>query len=118
MGNLCGKESKPSPFDQPGRIVGSAPPPSTDSRAPVPKISSQGRPLGSSDGSQGASDARQAAAKAAEERAARANKATGKLGRNLASQKQSTRAGTLGEVSAEERRKREVDEAAQAQNYN
>ena len=103
MGNLCGKESKPSPFDQPGRIVGSAPPPSTDSRAPVPKISSQGRPLGSSDGSQGA---------------ARANKATGKLGRNLASQKQSTRAGTLGEVSAEERRKREVDEAAQAQNYN
>ena len=68
MGNLCGKESKPSPFDQPGRTVGSAPPPSTDGRAPAPKISSQGRPLGSNGGSHGVSDARQAAAKAAEVR--------------------------------------------------
>lgn len=67
MGNLCGKESKPSPFDQPGRTVGSAPP-STDGRAPVPKIGTQSRPLGSSGSSHGVSDARQAAAKAAEVR--------------------------------------------------
>lgn len=70
MGNLCGRASKETPddaFAQPGRTLGSAPAPSSNPRAPVPKIASTtgGRTLGSSSG-QGDLDARQAAAKAAE----------------------------------------------------
>lgn len=68
MGALCGKESKSSdPFSQPGRTVGSAPPSSSNPRAPVPKINSNapGRTLGGSSG-EDTSDARRAAAKAAE----------------------------------------------------
>lgn len=70
MGNLCGRASKDNAddaFAQPGRTLGSAPAPSSNPRAPVPKIasSSGGRTLGSS-GGQGDLDARQAAAKAAE----------------------------------------------------
>lgn len=68
MGNLCGKPSKENdPFAQPGRTVGSAPPPQSSSRAPVPKIDSQGRKLGGVSGGED-SDARSAAARAAEVR--------------------------------------------------
>lgn len=73
MGNLCGRASKDEPddaFAQPGRTLGSAPPPSSNPRAAVPKIASTGggRTLGSSSSGQGEGDidARQAAAKAAE----------------------------------------------------
>ena len=68
MGNLCGKPSKENdPFSQPGRAVGSIPPPPPNPRASVPKISSQGQKLGGSSGGEG-SDARSAAARAAEVR--------------------------------------------------
>lgn len=63
MGNICGKESKADPFSQPGRTVGSAPPP--QNRSSVPKIAGQGHTLGGSGGGE-ATDARSAAAKAAE----------------------------------------------------
>lgn len=72
MGNLCGRASKDKPddaFAQPGRTLGSAPTPSSNPRAPVPKIASTsgGRTLGSSSGQgEGDLDARYAAAKAAE----------------------------------------------------
>ena len=66
MGNLCGKPSKDNdPFSQPGRTVGSAPPPQPNPRASVPKINSQGQKLGGSSGGE-SNDARSAAARAAE----------------------------------------------------
>lgn len=75
MGNLCGRASKESSndaFARPGRILGSASAPSSNPRAPVPKIASTsgsvsgaGRTLGSSTGQED-TDARRAAAKAAE----------------------------------------------------
>ena len=68
MGNLCGKPSKENdPFSQPGRTVGSIPPPQPNPRASVPKISSQGQKLGGPSSGEG-SDARSAAARAAEVR--------------------------------------------------
>jgi hypothetical protein len=64
-GALCGKQSiSDDPFAQPGRTVGSAPPPQT--RASVPKVSGQGQTLGGSSTGGGGGDARSAAAKAAE----------------------------------------------------
>lgn len=65
-GALCGKQSaSDDPFAQPGRTVGSAPPPQT--RASVPKVSGHGQTLGgSSTGGGAGGDARSAAAKAAE----------------------------------------------------
>lgn len=51
MGNLCGKHSKTSddPFQYPGRTLGSAPPPSQPSSAPIPSNikTDNGRTLGS-----------------------------------------------------------------------
>ena len=68
MGNLCGKPSKENdPFSQPGRTIGSAPPPQPNPRVAVPKINSQGQKLGGSSGREGG-DARSAAARAAEVR--------------------------------------------------
>ncbi|KAA6410808.1 MAG: hypothetical protein FRX48_05118 [Lasallia pustulata] len=121
MGNLCGKQSPDSdPFSHPGRTVGSAPPPSSAPRASVPsKISSPGRPLGGTGPARSdTGDARQAAARAAEERAARAKQHKGKLGRDLARERQQTRTGTLEGISREERRKRDADEVVEARNWN
>ncbi|MCJ1373229.1 hypothetical protein MMC20_004457 [Loxospora ochrophaea] len=120
MGNLCGKESKDSdPFSQPGRTLGSAPPPPQNPRAHVPpKLGSAERPLGGSSSKADTSDARRAAAVAAEERAARANQPQGKLGKDLAKEKQQTRSNTLGEASREERRRRDIDQGADARNWN
>lgn len=117
MGNLCGKPSKENdPFSQPGRTVGSIPPPQPNPRASVPKISSQGQKLGGSASGEG-SDARSAAARAAEERA-KANQPKGKLGRDLAKGRAQTRTGTLENVSHDERRRRDADQTSQAINYN
>ncbi|KAI9819926.1 MAG: hypothetical protein M1827_006496 [Pycnora praestabilis] len=122
MGNLCGKESKPDPFSQPGRTLenGAAPSASTSG---VPKrtttgqkISGPGRTLGGPVRSD-TEDARRAAAQAAEERA-RANQPKGKLGAQLAAQRQQTRTDTLGQVSKDERRTRDVDAASEARNWN
>ena len=54
----------------------------------------------------------------AQERASKANQPKGKLGRDLASQKGQTRTGTLGGLSAEERRRREIAESDQTMRYN
>ncbi|MCJ1418341.1 hypothetical protein MMC32_004688 [Xylographa parallela] len=117
MGNCFGKESSRSDnFDTPGRVVGSAPPQPTP-RAAVPKIDGQGRSLGGGQAAE-TTDARAAAAKAAEERATRASQPKGKLGQALAKEKQQTRVGTLGEISRDERRRKNIDEAAEARNYN
>ena len=83
MGNLCGKQSSSDPFEQPGRTLGSAPPKSSNTRAPIPAtVTSQGRTLGGSGsggggggggggaarnhGTMASNDPRSAAAKAAE----------------------------------------------------
>ncbi|KAI9816393.1 MAG: hypothetical protein M1832_005060 [Thelocarpon impressellum] len=126
MGNACGKEtSHPEPFAQPGRTLSSAPPPASGTasvpkgRASVGRIHGGGpRTLGGPAPSNGTEDARAAAAQAAEERARRSNSAPkGKLGSQLASQKQQTRTNTLGQASRDERRLRETDDAAEVRNW-
>ncbi|MCJ1406971.1 hypothetical protein MMC19_001041 [Ptychographa xylographoides] len=119
MGNCFGKEEKSSgAFTTPGRTIGDAPA-SPALRATVPpKLSGPGRSLGGGTVAVDASDARSAAARAAEERAARANQPRGKLGQALATQKQQTRTGTLGNVSQNERRARDADAGAEARNWN
>ncbi|KZF26399.1 hypothetical protein L228DRAFT_279606 [Xylona heveae TC161] len=117
MGNCCGKESKSSdPFEQPGRTLGSAPPPSANQRASVPaRANVPGRTLGGANPNQ---DPREAAAKAAQDRAAATNKPkTGKLGQQLDEQRRQTRATTLKAESEENRRARDADTAAQAQRW-
>jgi hypothetical protein len=73
MGNLCGKESSPDPFSQPGRTLSSAPPTSNTKTSSVPrKVGGPPRTLGSnSSGTNPQSsaqqeDARRKAAEAAE----------------------------------------------------
>ncbi|MCJ1336037.1 hypothetical protein MMC09_001312 [Bachmanniomyces sp. S44760] len=122
MGNICGKQSQDvDPFDQPGRTVGSTPSANPAPRASVPpKVTGQGRQLGGYGTTSNTSkqDARSAAASAAEERASKANQPKGKLGRDLAKEKQQTRTGTLNAVSQDERRRRDVDQTAEARNWN
>ncbi|ORY66367.1 uncharacterized protein BCR38DRAFT_456931 [Pseudomassariella vexata] len=124
MGNICGKQESEN-FSTPGRVVGAAPP--QPQRASVPaKVGGPPRTLGGKDtsASQGSSggatadDARQRAAEAAEARAKAASKATGKLGFQLQAQRKQTRQDILKEVSQQEVRARDADEAAQARNYN
>ncbi|KAI1189377.1 hypothetical protein F5B17DRAFT_391762 [Nemania serpens] len=118
MGNICGKSDSEA-FSQPGRVLGSAPP--QPQRASVPAhVGGPPRTLGGSSPSPQASggdadDARRRAAEAAEARAQAASaKSSGKLGAQLAAQKKQTRNDTLQEISNNERRQREADEAAQA----
>ncbi|KAI0164795.1 hypothetical protein GGR57DRAFT_450585 [Xylariaceae sp. FL1272] len=123
MGNICGKAESDA-FSQPGRVLGSAPP--QPERASVPaKVGGPPRTLGGSSSSTtpqahassstGDTDARRRAAEAAEARAqATSSKYTGPLGSKLAAQKKQTRNDTLQEMSNEERRQRDADEATQA----
>ncbi|MCJ1364065.1 hypothetical protein MMC16_003174 [Acarospora aff. strigata] len=120
MGNICGKASKDSdPFSQPGRTLGSAPPPRpANARSTIPSnVNSPGRTLGGPARGD-TEDARRAAAQAAEERAARLNQPKGKLGSQLAKERQQTRTTTLGQASTEERRARDADASAEARNWN
>jgi len=121
MGNLCGKESS-DPFSQPGRTVGSAPPPKATSSVPR-KVGGPPRTLGSSSGTVSQTpaqqeDARRKAAEAAEARAHAAKKTTGKLGNQLQEQKKQTRTDTLAAASKDERRLRDADAAAEVRSYN
>ncbi|GAW22939.1 hypothetical protein ANO14919_124860 [Xylariales sp. No.14919] len=118
MGNICGK-SESEAFSQPGRVLGSAP--SQPQRAPVPTHvggppQTLGGGLPAARGNSGdTDDARRRAAEAAETRAQAASaKSLGKLGTQLAAQKKQTRNDTLQEISNNERRQRDADEAAQA----
>lgn len=128
MGNICGKTESDA-FSQPGRVLGSAPP--QPQRASVPAhVGGPPRTLGGGGGSssvQGnngdnnninntaADDARRRAAEAAEARAQAASARTsGKLGAQLAAQRKQTRNDVLQEISHDERRQRDADEAAQA----
>ncbi|MCJ1223601.1 hypothetical protein MMC12_000244 [Toensbergia leucococca] len=144
MGSLCSRNdpSSPtnppphpskSPFANPGRTLSSAPPPSHQPRsssgnknsAKIPSAAGGGeageggRVLEGGGGGGGGgrsgsnSDARAAAARAAEERAARANQHKGKLGRELAREK----VRGVGDVSAEERRRREVEAGVGARDW-
>lgn len=70
MGNLCGKQSE-DPFAQPGRTVGSVPPPSNNQTASLPrKVGGPARTLGGSNakdtGDISPEEARKRAAAAAE----------------------------------------------------
>ncbi|KAK2799931.1 hypothetical protein FQN50_008324 [Emmonsiellopsis sp. PD_5] len=124
MGNICSKSAnKSDPFSQPGRVLGSAPTPSSQPpRAAVPpKINAAkttpGRTLG---GGQSqvpgpVEGARGAAAQAAEERdraakQAAASKKKGKLGTQLAAQQGQSHKEILTEASRMERAAREADE--------
>ena len=67
MGALCGKESKPDPFSQPGRTLSSAPPQNANPTSSVPKkVGGPPRTLGGSTSDAQAQDARVKAAEAAE----------------------------------------------------
>jgi hypothetical protein len=75
MGNLCGKESSPDPFSQPGRTLSSAPPRSTNNTSSIPKkVGGPPRTLGATpnreagQGNSAQEDARRKAAAAAEVR--------------------------------------------------
>ncbi|KAI1501754.1 hypothetical protein F5X99DRAFT_428195 [Biscogniauxia marginata] len=125
MGNICGKSDSEN-FSQPGRVLGTAPP--QPQRASVPtKVGGPPRTLGGGDGTSSSSpgnnvdnaEARRRAAEAAEARAqAASSRSTGKLGSQLAAQKKQTRNETLQEISNNERRLRDADEAAQARTHN
>ncbi len=72
MGNLCGKESGPDPFSQPGRTLASVPAPAANKISSVPKkVGGPPRTLGASSAqsnpqiSSGEEDARRKAAAAA-----------------------------------------------------
>ncbi|KAI3329157.1 hypothetical protein HD806DRAFT_274384 [Xylariaceae sp. AK1471] len=120
MGNICGKSDSEA-FSQPGRTLGSAPP--QPQRASIPAhVGGPPRTLGGSPTPQGNNenpdDARRRAAEAAEARAQAASaKTSGKLGAQLAAQKKQTRNDTLQEISNNERRQRDADEAAQARTH-
>ncbi|KAL6904458.1 hypothetical protein GGI43DRAFT_321404 [Trichoderma evansii] len=118
MGNICGKtESEPS---QPGRPLGSAPPPGPKTSRVPQKVGGPPRTLGGA-GSSGSdvggantgdpSDARRKAAEAAEARAKASSKG-GKLQSQLNSQKKQNRSSTLAEASKQERLIRAADQAA------
>ncbi|KAH8808269.1 hypothetical protein F5884DRAFT_900528 [Xylogone sp. PMI_703] len=126
MGNLCGKQSD-DPFAQPGRTLGSAPPPSSNPTSSVPrKVGGPPRTLGGSSSGTASSgtgdtaeEARKKAAAAAEARARGTTaKPKGKLGSQLEEQKKQTRNDTLKEASNDERRTRDADAAAEARAYN
>jgi len=123
MGNLCGKESAPDPFSQPGRTLSSAPPPNNKATSTVPKkVGGPPRTLGSNSAAPQSSeqqeDARRKAAEAAEARAKAANKPRGSLGGKLQEQRKQTRTDTLEAASKDERRMRDSDAAAAARTYN
>ncbi|KAK2752784.1 hypothetical protein FQN55_005916 [Onygenales sp. PD_40] len=122
MGNICSKSAnKSDPFSQPGRVLGSAPTPSSQPpRAAVPpKVNAArttpGRTLGGSQAPGPVEGARSAAAQAAEERdraakQAAASKKKGKLGSQLAAQQAQSHKEILTEASRMERAAREADE--------
>ncbi|XDG06546.1 hypothetical protein ABKA04_006161 [Annulohypoxylon sp. FPYF3050] len=124
MGNICGKSDSDN-FSQPGRVLGSAPPQPERSSVPA-KVGGPPRTLGGAgsspnppDLSSDAVEARRRAAEAAEARAQAASaKNSGKLGTQLAAQKKQTRNETLKEISDNERRQRDADEAAQSRSHN
>lgn len=53
-----------------------------------------------------------------QQRASSAKQPKGKLGSQLAKERQQTRSETLGQVSREERRARDADASAEARNWN
>ncbi len=55
---------------------------------------------------------------ATQERALRSKQPKGKLGSQLAKERQQTRTDTLGQASREERRARDADAGAEARNWN
>ncbi|KAI1423981.1 hypothetical protein F5Y12DRAFT_501448 [Xylaria sp. FL1777] len=119
MGNICGK-SESEAFSQPGRVLGSAPPQPQRASVPAhvggpPRTLGGGSPAAQGTGGAADNDARRRAAEAAEARAQAASaRSSGKLGTQLAAQKKQTRNDTLQEISNNERRQRDADEAAQA----
>ncbi|RTE78686.1 hypothetical protein BHE90_006841 [Fusarium euwallaceae] len=119
MGNCCGK-SESEAFSQPGRVLGSAPPPASRTASVPTKVGGPPRTLGgaaSAEGSSDADDARRRAAEAAEARAKAFAKPGGKLQTQLAAQKKQTRNDTLKDASQEQLRARDADEAAEARNW-
>ncbi|KAH6608708.1 hypothetical protein Trco_002054 [Trichoderma cornu-damae] len=120
MGNICGK-AEPEPNPQPGRPLGSAPPPGPKTSRVPQKVGGPPRTLGgvggdSGGGSSDPSDARRRAAEAAEARA-KASAKGGKLQSQLTAQKKQNRSSTLAEASNQELRAREADDAARARNW-
>ncbi|KAM0522278.1 hypothetical protein ACHAPE_001866 [Trichoderma viride] len=122
MGNICGKtESEPS---QPGRPLGSAPPPGPKTSRVPPKVGGPPRTLGGAGSDVGSavsnsgdpSDARRKAAEAAEARAKASSKG-GKLQSQLNAQKKKNLSSTLADASNQELRARDADEAANARNW-
>ncbi|KAI5866849.1 hypothetical protein GGS23DRAFT_292135 [Durotheca rogersii] len=131
MGNICGKADSDH-FAQPGRVLGATPPQPERAAVPARVVGGPPRTLGGTrapssrpnpappqGGGANADEARRRAAEAAERRAqASMSKPVGKLGTQLAAQKKQTRNETLNELSRDETRRRDADEAAEARNHN
>ncbi|KAF7951611.1 hypothetical protein EAE96_006913 [Botrytis aclada] len=130
MGNCCSTSSDPSPFDQPGRTLSSAPPKPAPSKSTLPPsvsasastvprtytVGGPARTLGS--GSSGAQeDARRKAAEAAEARLS-SKKPKGALGKKLQEEQSETRETTLKKASEREIQARNADAAAKARAFN
>ncbi|CAM1506760.1 Fc.00g064010.m01.CDS01 [Cosmosporella sp. VM-42] len=120
MGNICGK-TESEPFSQPGRVLGTAPPPNYGTAAVPKKVGGPPRTLGGGAPAEGGSslaqdDARRKAAEAAEARAKALGKG-GKLKSQLDAQKKQNRVDTLKDASNQELRSRDADEAAKARNW-
>ncbi|KAM0437757.1 hypothetical protein ACHAPT_002122 [Fusarium lateritium] len=121
MGNCCGKSDSEA-FSQPGRVLGSAPPPASGTASVPTTVGGPPRTLGGSASAEASSgdaadDARRKAAEAAEARAKAFAKPGGKLQTQLAAQKKQTRVDTLKDASQEQLRARDADQAAEARNW-
>ncbi|KAH6898752.1 hypothetical protein B0T10DRAFT_473583 [Thelonectria olida] len=121
MGNICGK-SEAEPFDSPGRVLGSAPPPGPRT-APVPnKVGGPPRTLGGSSSpeasSRDQSDARAKAAEAAEARAKASVKSGGKLQTQLTERQKADLRTTVARDAKMTAEQRAADNAKQNLDYN
>ncbi|KAK7416046.1 hypothetical protein QQX98_005497 [Neonectria punicea] len=123
MGNCCGKTESDA-FDQPGRVLGSAPPPGP-STAPVPrKIGGPPRTLGGGGGSAQATassstqdEARRKAAEAAEARAKAASAGGGKLQTQLSAQQKKSQLAHLNDASNTQRHHNQSSQDTQIQRW-
>ncbi|KAK8042266.1 hypothetical protein PG993_006789 [Apiospora rasikravindrae] len=127
MGNICGKSSSdPDAFSTPGRIVGTTPAQPQRASLPPRVVGGPPRKLGGGNDSAAAAapsssaavEARETGSRGCREQRRLLPKTQGKLGQQLAAQKKQSRQETLNEISQEERRARDAEQAAQARAHN
>ncbi|KAH7163228.1 hypothetical protein B0J13DRAFT_32373 [Dactylonectria estremocensis] len=118
MGNCCGKTESDA-FDQPGRVLGSAPPQGSTS-APVPKVGGPPRVLGGSstaEASGNQEDARRKASEAALARAKASSAGSGKLQAQLTSQQKKSHLEHLNDASKTKRGENQSSQDTEIQRW-